>query len=131
MASIKKDYNSMGLPMNINRSNPIPVDCTELWYSLEEAQNYARNDPRAYVGQSVKVVDETSNATTVYVIKDAAGNLMQLADIDSAGSGSGDCSRETTPEDIIEWMSEEHIIIPLASSSGEVYLTNDNKIIII
>lgn len=87
MASIKKDYNSMGLPMNINRSNPIPVDCTELWYSLEEAQNYARNDPRAYVGQSVKVVDETSNATTVYVIKDTAGNLMQLADIDSAGSG--------------------------------------------
>lgn len=38
---------------------------------------------------------------------------------------------ETTPEDIIEWMCEEGTIIPVASSSGQVYLTNDNKILIL
>jgi hypothetical protein len=38
---------------------------------------------------------------------------------------------ETTPEDIIEWMSAENIITPVASSSGQVYLTNDNKILIL
>ena len=38
---------------------------------------------------------------------------------------------ETTPEDIIEWMGQESVITPLASPSGQVYLTNDNKILII
>ena len=39
--------------------------------------------------------------------------------------------KETTPEDIIEWMGQESVITPLASTSGQVYLTNDNKILII
>ena len=38
---------------------------------------------------------------------------------------------EVTSEDIIEWMSTENIIAPLASSSGEIYTTNDNKILIL
>lgn len=38
---------------------------------------------------------------------------------------------ETTSEDIIEWMGQENAIIPLASSNGQVYATNDNKILII
>lgn len=40
-------------------------------------------------------------------------------------------SMEVTPEDIIEWMTEEGTIVPLASTSGQVYATNDNKILII
>jgi hypothetical protein len=38
---------------------------------------------------------------------------------------------EVTPEDIIEWMTEEGAIVPLASTSGQIYATNDNKILII
>lgn len=38
---------------------------------------------------------------------------------------------EVTSEDIVEWMMEENVFTPLASSSGEVYTTNDNKILII
>jgi hypothetical protein len=38
---------------------------------------------------------------------------------------------EVTPEDIIEWMNQESAITPLASISGQVYTTNDNKILII
>ena len=38
---------------------------------------------------------------------------------------------EVTSEDIVEWMSEENVVTPLASSSGEVYTTNDNKILIL
>ena len=33
MAMIKKDGNFMGLPMNIARGNPIPLDKSEIWYS--------------------------------------------------------------------------------------------------
>lgn len=68
MANIQKKYNSMGLPMNINRSNPIPLDCTELWFSLEDAQDYAKNNPVAYVGQSIKVINESTGSVTCYTI---------------------------------------------------------------
>ena len=38
---------------------------------------------------------------------------------------------ETTPGDIIEWMDQEGAITLLASTGGQVYMTNDNKILII
>jgi hypothetical protein len=50
MATIKKDGNFMGLPINIARGNPIPLDQSEIWYSLSEMQDYAKNNPVAYVG---------------------------------------------------------------------------------
>ena len=58
----------MGLPMNITRGNPIPVDSTEIWYSLEEAQEYALNGKTSYVGQTIKVVDEATGKIDTYVI---------------------------------------------------------------
>lgn len=67
MATIKKDYNSMGLPMNIQRSNPIPLDKTEIYYSLSDAEAYAKS-ATAYVGQTIKVVDESTGRITWYII---------------------------------------------------------------
>ena len=79
MASIKKDGSSMGLPMNINRGNPIPVDSTSVWYSLEEAQEYATNGATSYVGQILTVVDEAENLSTAYIIEDTAGTLKKIS----------------------------------------------------
>ena len=79
MAQIKKDGNSMGLPMNINRGNPIPVDSTEIWYSLEDAQEYATNGATAYVGQIITVVDESAGTATSYRIQNTAGLLEEVA----------------------------------------------------
>lgn len=84
MAQIKKDGNSMGLPMNINRGNPIPVDSTEVWYSFDDAQTYAQSGATAYVGQVLSVVDETANSTTLYLISNTAGDLVEVG---SGGSG--------------------------------------------
>ena len=80
MAHIQKTYNSMGLPMNINRSNPIPVDSTEVWYSLEAAQNYAVNDARAYVGQILTVITGEGEAATskAYIIQNTNGDLVEV-----------------------------------------------------
>lgn len=78
-----------GLPLNIRRGNPNPLDNSSVWKSLAEAQNYAQNDPTAYVGQIISVVnytpavldDEGAVATAsqstveVYYIKDEAGVL--------------------------------------------------------
>lgn len=79
MAQIKKDGNSMGLPMNINRGNPIPVDTTEVWYSFDDAQTYAQSGATAYVGQVIAVVDEEANKTALYVISNTAGDLVELS----------------------------------------------------
>lgn len=79
MASIKKNGNSMGLPMNINRGNPIPLDTTEIWYSLAEAQAYARTGATAYVGQRISVVDEEEQTVSVYVIANTEGNLVKIS----------------------------------------------------
>lgn len=79
MASIKKDGSSMGLPMNINRGNPIPVDSTSIWYSLEEAQAYATNGATSYVGQILTVVNETEGTSVAYIIEDTSGTLKKLS----------------------------------------------------
>lgn len=78
MAVIKKNGSSMGLPMNINRGNPIPIDSTSVWYSLQEAQTYAASGATAYVGQLITVVDETNETSTVYVISNTDGDLISL-----------------------------------------------------
>lgn len=78
-----------GLPLNIRRGNPNPLDNSSVWKSLAEAQNYAQTDPTAYVGQIISVVNYTpavldgegavatpsQSTVEVYYIKDEAGVL--------------------------------------------------------
>lgn len=83
--TLPDSYNSMGLPMNIIRSNPIPLDSTEIFDSLASAQTYATSNATAYVGQTIKVVDTTTSpiAVTQYIITDEAGTLATIADTDT------------------------------------------------
>lgn len=78
MAVIKKNFNIMALPLAIERANPIPLDSTAIWYSLEDMQNYAKTGATAYVGQTLVYVDETANTSTAYIIADAAGTLQEI-----------------------------------------------------
>lgn len=93
MAVIKKNGSSMGLPMNINRGNPIPIDSTMVWYSLEEAQQYAATGVTAYVGQLLSVVDETNNTTSVYVIINEAGDLLEISSAEGAEAAAARASQ--------------------------------------
>ena len=78
MAIIKKDGNFMGLPMNIARGNPIPLDASEIWYSLEELKTYAKESPVAYVGQILGLVDETNQTSTAYIILNCEGDVQEV-----------------------------------------------------
>lgn len=82
MAVIKKDGNFMGLPMNIKRGNPIPLDTTEIWYSKTEMENYAKTGATAYVGQILGLVTEAEEGVeggaTAYIITNTAGDLVEV-----------------------------------------------------
>ena len=84
----------LGFPLNFRRGNPNPLDNSSVWASLAEAQNYAANDPVAYVGQIISVVDNVNNVTTVYSIQDEAGTLKKVGT-----SPIGDESTITVAED--------------------------------
>ena len=84
----------LGFPLNFRRGNPNPLDNSSVWASLEAAQNYAANDPVAYVGQILTVVDNTNGIATVYSIQDEAGTLKKVGT-----SPVGDESTITVAED--------------------------------
>lgn len=83
MAVINKLYKSMGLPMNIKRGNPWPLDVSSVWYSYNEMKAYAEDVASvSYVGQILALVDESNNSAEVYIITDKNGSLKPV------GSGS-------------------------------------------
>lgn len=78
MAKIDKLYKSMGLPMNIKRGNPWPLDASSVWYSYDEMKAYAEDEKGvAYVGQILALVDE-NNIAEAYIISDDKGTLKPV-----------------------------------------------------
>lgn len=102
MADIKFDGNSMSIPGNIKRGNPIPLDSTSVYYpdmpdangeyntALQNAQLYAgKIGGVAYVGQIITVCEgEFVNGefvpnmahenSGIYYIADKTGKLVKL-----------------------------------------------------
>ena len=60
------------------RANGQPLDASEIYYSLLEAQTYAASDV-AYVGQKIVVIED--NIVTHYTIVDTLGTLKPLGGI--------------------------------------------------
>ena len=74
----------LGFPLNFRRGNPNPLDNSSVWASLAEAQNYAANDPVAYVGQILTVVVTAEDGTTsvkAYSIQDTDGTLKEVGSV--------------------------------------------------
>ena len=90
MAIIKKDGNFMGLPMNIQRGNPIPLDDSSVYYSRATMETYAKTGVTAYVGQIVTLVDETNKTCEAYMIANEAGALARLASTTASGDLASD-----------------------------------------
>lgn len=90
MAIIKKDGNFMGLPMNIQRGNPIPLDDSSVYYSKATMETYAKSGVTAYVGQIVTLVDETNKTCEAYMISNEVGTLVKLASTTASGDLASD-----------------------------------------
>lgn len=86
MAKIYTDFqpaNLMSFAKSFARLNGQPLDKSEIWYNLAEAQAYAATDA-AYVGQILAVVDAENNTVSFYGIQNANGELVEV------GSGNVD-----------------------------------------
>lgn len=90
MAIIKKDGNFMGLPMNIQRGNPIPLDDSSVYYDKTTMENYAKSGVTAYVGQIITLVNETAKTCEAYMIANEAGTLVKLASTTASGDLASD-----------------------------------------
>lgn len=74
MANQADTTNVLTIVKAYSRAQCIPVDNTELWYSLGDEVNpaegtaryYAANDPTAYIGQTIKVLE--NETITPYLI---------------------------------------------------------------
>ena len=90
MAIIKKDGNFMGLPMNIQRGNPIPLDDSSVYYSKATMETYAKSGVTAYVGQIITLVDEINKTCEAYMISNEVGTLVKLASTTASGDLASD-----------------------------------------
>lgn len=101
-----KDGAKWDLPVYLNRQNPIPLDGTSVYKTLEEAQTYATSDPKAYPGQIISVV--TKSEVKVYKINN--GQLEEL--------GKGSLVTDQNPK-----------LLAKADNIGQIiYLTKDVKV---
>lgn len=78
MAVIKKDNSYMEFPLQISRQYGGPIDRYSVFYSMEDATNYATTSPLSYVGQIISVVDEAAQTSTAYQISNTAGDLVEV-----------------------------------------------------
>lgn len=80
MAVINKKNAFMDFPLQISRQYGAPIEKFAVWYSLSEAENYAKTSPLAYAGQVLAVVDEVQSTVDIYKInKD--GTLGQIGGV--------------------------------------------------
>ena len=107
MANIPNTDSKLVWVKAMARGQCFPLDATELWSALGDEVNpvegtaryYAANDPTAYVGQTLKVIE--NNTVSVYVIGDSNGTLIHL----NAGDNEIDVGA-LSDEEILEVFNE-------------------------
>lgn len=77
MAQSKKDNARMEFPLQIARQYPAPLDKSSVFYSKDEAEEYAQSSPISYAGQVIAVVGEEQGTVDIYKIG-IDGSLMGL-----------------------------------------------------
>lgn len=85
LKKITKVFPFMEFPLSMSRQGDFPLDKSSLWWDLQEATNYAKNDPTAYPGQPITVVDEGANTVKLYLIG-TDGSLVaqgEMASVDA------------------------------------------------
>lgn len=124
MAVIKTDGNFMGLPMNIARGNPIPLDKSEIWYSYAEMEAYAKNNPVAYVGQMLGLIDEETQTSAAYIILNTAGDLQKIGSSTIGADGQSLTIKDETIS-LNNWGVKYYKFIPAKDNQPAHYVLQE------
>lgn len=84
-----------GMPLNIRRGNPNPLDNSDIWPTAVDATNYARTDPTAYVGQIISWYSTDSDGNPIV----KAGQIInENGDLVMIQNGNGQFDAEEITE---------------------------------
>lgn len=72
-----KPQNLTLYPNSFERQGAFPIDANSLFFSLLDAENYAKTNPVAYVGQIISVID--SGKVNAFQIINEAGDLGSVS----------------------------------------------------
>lgn len=75
----KSSFAKMEFPLAMQRQDAFALDPSAVWASKEAAEEYAKNDPTAYVGQILAVV--VDGVATQYQIMNTAGDLAPIGGV--------------------------------------------------
>ena len=93
----------------------IDTDGTVVASALDAAKDYAKNNPIAYVGQILSVVDEDTKTVSTYIISNTDGDLEPIG---------GDFATKDFVEEAIDEAVEN---IDISNKKGVIVsITNDN-----
>ena len=104
-------------PNTFVRQGAFPLERFSVFETLESAENYAKNDPRAYIGQQLVVVESETSTPSSFVISGTGGALVRMADTYDLTSAS---------DNITGKLDEHEQVAATSSVYGHVKLsTND------
>lgn len=89
--NLQKDGAYWNTGVTFKRTNPVPIEMYSIFGSLVDAEAYAKENPVAYVGQTITVVDENKKVAH-YTIEDDNGSLKELGAKLSSCEAIGDYS---------------------------------------
>lgn len=106
------------------RSQALPLDASEIYSTMEEAQTYAKS-PIAYGGQTIKVLEDGKYET--YVLNGEAGNYT----LDKIGADSSQVKNYVKVVEILPNSGQEQgvIYVNTADSKGYIWDGSSYKVI--
>ena len=74
--NIKLPTNLTEYPNSFKRQGSFPLEAYSVFYAIADAKNYAKNNPIAYVGQIITVIE--NNEVKNYSIINVNGDLEEV-----------------------------------------------------
>ena len=104
--------------VTFKRTNPVPIEMYSIFGSSEDASSYSTNNPVAYVGQIITVI-ENGNVTH-YTIKNVEGDLEEL--VPKSNTGTKTYTSVTDAEADLSNLIQGQIITVVTPYTAEAYI---------
>ena len=105
-------------PNTFVRQGAFPLERFSVFDTLTAAENYAEEDPRAYIGQQLVVVESETSTPSSFVISGTGGALVRIPDIYDLTSAS---------DNITSQLGSHIDSLATSDSYGHVKLATDDK----